>query len=206
MFASATLEGSHPSGAAESGADALADAAEEVRAWLVTARGGAPFLSGADGRLLVSWLEAGVSVADLLRAIDETARHRRAKRARSPFTLRSVERVLVRGGGRGPARAAPRAAVDDGIPWPSCAAVETELATMSAEDAVGRLARVRRFFDEAWQQLSPVHPTLLADGLTELGEFADALDEDTRIRLCEEFARERLRSHYPSLRPGVLFG
>ena len=70
MFASATLEGSHPSGAAESGADALADAAEEVRAWLVTARGGAPFLSGADGRLLVSWLEAGVSVADLLRAID----------------------------------------------------------------------------------------------------------------------------------------
>ena len=32
-----------------SGAEALADAAEEVRAWLVSARGGAPF----DGNLMV---------------------------------------------------------------------------------------------------------------------------------------------------------
>jgi hypothetical protein len=206
MFASATLEGSGPSAAAESGADTLADAAEEVRAWLVTARGGAPFLSAADGRLLVGWLESGVPVADLLRAIDETASHRRAKRLRSPFTLRSVERLLVRGAARSSARAQPSCAPPDRIPWPSCAAVEADLATMSPEDVVGRLSRVRRFFDEVWQVLAPVHAVLLADGLVELGEFGDALDDETRSRLCEEFARERVRSHYPSLRPGVLFG
>lgn len=205
MFASAPLERSRPSEGAESEADALADAAEEVRAWLVTARGGAPFLSGSDGRLLVSWLESGVPVADLLRAIDETARHRRAKRARSPFTLRSVERLLVRGAGGRPARSLRRARGADDIPWPSCAALETEIAAMETADVVVLGARVRRFFDEAWLELTPHHAALLAGGLIELGEFADALDESTRARLCEEFARERLRSHYPSLRPGVLF-
>jgi hypothetical protein len=156
--------------------------------------------------LLVSWLEAGVPVGDILRAIDETARHRRAKRLRSPFTLRSVERLLIRGAGDSPARSLPRAQVVDGIPWPSCEALETELAAMMAEDVVAIVARVRRFFDEAWLQLTPHHPALIAGGLIELGEFADALDEATRTRLCEEFARERLRSHYPSLRLGVLLG
>ena len=37
--------------------------AEEVRAYLVAVRGGAPFLSAADGRLLIHWLEQGFSVA-----------------------------------------------------------------------------------------------------------------------------------------------
>ena len=51
----------------------LADKAEEVRAYVVAVRGGAPFLSAADGRLLVQWLERGISVGRILAAIDEVA-------------------------------------------------------------------------------------------------------------------------------------
>lgn len=186
-------------------ADALADAAEEVRAWLVSARGGAPFLSGADARLLAGWLEAGVPVADLLRAIDETARHRRARRLRGPFTLRGVERALtaVRSG------AAPRrvpAPAPEAVPWPDATAVEAELAASESADPVARAARVRRFFEEAWAALADHHAALLVDALAELGEAADMLEPDDRARIAEEFARERLRSRYPSLRPGALLG
>ena len=56
----------------------LQNKAEEVRAYLVAIRGGAPFLSAADGRLLVRWLEQGISVARILAAVDETAEKRNA--------------------------------------------------------------------------------------------------------------------------------
>ena len=58
-------------------AASLAAMAEEVRAYVVAARGGAPFLSAADGRLLVRWLESGISVARILAAVDEVAEKRR---------------------------------------------------------------------------------------------------------------------------------
>lgn len=184
---------------AAGGAEALADAAEEVRAWLVSARGGAPFLSGADARLLADWLESGVSVADLLRAIDETARHRRSRRLRGPFTLRGVERAL-RAPSASPRR--PRPALPaDAVPWPDAAAVEAELVGLEPLQAA---ARVRRFFDAAWSDLAEHHAALLADAVAELGEAAELLDPDDRARLAEEYARERLRSRYPSLRPGAL--
>lgn len=183
------------------GAEALADAAEEVRAWLVSARGGAPFLSGADARLLADWLESGVAVADLLRAIDETARHRRARRLRGPFTLRGVERAL-RTPPASPRRPRPAPPADT-VPWPDAAAVEAELATLAPLQAA---ARVRRFFEAAWADLAAHHAALLADALAELGEAADMLEPDDRARIAEEYARERLRSRYPSLRPGALLG
>ena len=58
-------------------AASLAAMAEEVRAYVVAARGGAPALSAADGRLLVRWLESGVGVARILAAVDEVAEKRR---------------------------------------------------------------------------------------------------------------------------------
>jgi len=72
----------------------LADKAEEVRAYVVAVRGGAPFLSAADGRLLVQWLERGISVGRILAAIDEVAEKRRKKRSRRRLTLTACKRSI----------------------------------------------------------------------------------------------------------------
>ena len=57
--------------------------AEEVRAYLVQIRGGAPFLSGADGQVLIRWLDDEIPVPAILSAIDSVCERRRAKRASS---------------------------------------------------------------------------------------------------------------------------
>lgn len=72
----------------------LADKAEEVRAYIVAVRGGAPFLSAADGRLLVAWLEQGIPVGRILAAIDEISEKRRAKRSRRRLTLTACKRSI----------------------------------------------------------------------------------------------------------------
>jgi hypothetical protein len=65
--------------------------AEEVRAYLVTVRGGAPFLSSSDGQLLVEWLDQGVPIAAVLSAIERTARRRTGRRVRTRLTLRACK-------------------------------------------------------------------------------------------------------------------
>ncbi len=194
-------EGEHPH----------ADAAEEVRAWLVTARGGAPFLSAGDGQRLADWLEAGVPVRDLLRAIDETSARRRAKRLRQAFSLRTIEPALKRPGA-GSLRRSQAIPSPDAVPWPDARPLVAELAALVARDGPGDSAylqvsrRVREFFDRVWAELAPFHSVLRAAALEDLGAIADELDDDTRAALCEEYARERVRSHYPELRSGGLLG
>ena len=68
--------------------------AEEIRAYLVHVRGGAPFLSGADCRLLTTWLDQNISVLAITTAIDRVAEKRRAKRTRSRMTLTSCKATL----------------------------------------------------------------------------------------------------------------
>ena len=58
------------------------DAAAQIVAHLVSLRGGAPFLSSSDARLLMSWLNQGVPVPLLLHALEEAAESRRKKRLR----------------------------------------------------------------------------------------------------------------------------
>lgn len=189
-----------------------ADAAEEVRAWLVTARGGAPFLSASDGRRLADWLEDGVLVRDLLRAIDETSAHRRAKRLRQAFGLQAIEPALrrVRRGAPPSRRARTPPPPPDDLPWPDAGPLVVELHALVAADpdaAVLHVSRrIREFFDAAWVSLASAHPALLAAALEELGDLAEQLDADTRAALCEEYARERVRARYPELRSGGLLG
>jgi hypothetical protein len=72
----------------------LAAQAEEVRTYIVSVRGGAPFLSAADGRLLVMWLEDGITVARILAAVDQVAEKRRKKRTRGRLSLSACRRVV----------------------------------------------------------------------------------------------------------------
>ena len=86
--------------------DELAPLAEEIRAYLVEARGGAPFLSAADAQLLLDWLDACVPVPLILASIDRVAARRRKKRVRSRLTLSAcrgeVNKALKRQAARDP--------------------------------------------------------------------------------------------------------
>ena len=72
----------------------MEEKAEEVRAYLVAVRGGAPFLSAADGRLLLEWLEQGFSVARILAGVDDVAEKRRKKMTRGRLTLSACRRTV----------------------------------------------------------------------------------------------------------------
>ena len=81
------------------------------RAYVVAARGGAPFLSAADGRLLVRWLESGISVARILAAVDEVAEKRRKKRTRGRLTLSACKAALRAGSQARPQSPVPGASL-----------------------------------------------------------------------------------------------
>lgn len=74
--------------------DEFRQAAEHVASYLVNARGGALFLSGADLRLLIEWLEADVPVPAILASIDQVAAKRRSKRVRTRLSLNGCKGTL----------------------------------------------------------------------------------------------------------------
>ena len=72
------------------------DNAEAIRAYLVSIRGGAPFLSGADCRLLIQWLDEDIPVPTILTTIDRVSAQRRQKRVRSRLSLSICKGTLNR--------------------------------------------------------------------------------------------------------------
>ena len=99
-------------------------------------------------------------------------------------------------------------------PWPDSTALELLLTQRTGGDPASLddsaflelSAVVRAFFEEAWIALAQHHPALLAEALTQLGDVAELVEEGGRAALCEEYAREALRSRYPLLRSGGLLG
>jgi hypothetical protein len=67
--------------------DHYKDTAESIRGYLVSIRGGAPFLSSTDGQILVEWLDASISPAIICTVIDRVALRRRKKRVKTRLTL-----------------------------------------------------------------------------------------------------------------------
>ncbi len=98
----------------------LGEQVDDVVDYLVAVRGGAPFLSAADSRLLLQWLDEGVPVALILAAIDTVSERRRKKRARTRLSLSACARTVAKarldmddlqqGGAATPASAATAAA------------------------------------------------------------------------------------------------
>lgn len=181
-----------------------AERAEEVRAFLVGVRGGAPFLSSHDGRLLLAWLEAGVAVTTILRGIEATAERRRAKRLRTKFTLVSC-RKAVETGAQGSTAAPTEPA--------ACGTEEAELtrATAAAIAAVklpdleararARCVLARAFHERLWDLLAPERSALRAEAASALADLADTLDPAVFENLCEEWARESVRRRHPAFSP-----
>jgi hypothetical protein len=182
--------------------------AEEVRAWLVLLRGGAPFLSSADGRLLATWLDAGVPVPTILHGIERVAERRRARRTRTPFTLVSCRGVVEKIAHQGSSWRVPADLAAALVPAGGAgdAAVDAALAELAAAEGADPAARaelacgvLRRFHAQVWASLGPERDVLLAAAADEIADLRGALPEDAWHRACEEIARDRVRARYPSL-------
>ncbi len=191
--------------------ETLAAQAESVRAYLVAVRGGAPFLSSADGRLLLGWLEQGVPVPLILSAIDDAADRRQKKRARNRLTLRGCRRRVEKRWGAAPVPP-PRAEVGPLRQWlaevaalgPDAAALVTAASARvdeggELESLVGDLADAcRRFHETAWQGLSaPAQATHREGAAAELATLRDHVKPAVWNDLVEEAARARLRQAWP---------
>jgi hypothetical protein len=207
-----------------SGPDELAESAEEVRAWLEVVRGGAPFLSGADGRLLVAWLDAGVPVILIQAAIDKVAAGRAARRKRSRLSLvgcrAEVERLrgLRATGGLEVARPQAVFGTDGFHRWVEGLASQPvhgseeawqELiaglravvgkggtADARAQEAV---AACRRFHAAVWE-LNPDEQAARRQWATEqLDALRTALSAEHFAAAVEELARESVRARFPGV-------
>ncbi|MBN2800352.1 MAG: hypothetical protein JXX28_14525 [Deltaproteobacteria bacterium] len=196
--------------------DSLQRAAEEVRAHLVTVRGGGLFLSSADGRRLIAWLEAGRAVPELIHAIELAAVAREKKPTKLPFSLGYAARFLA----REPApplaaegALAPLALVleeragarSDPAPLRALAAELRALPEADAEGLFrGATGAIRAFLTREWDALGAEgQAARLEAARAELAELYGALledmDEDTARARVEERTRARLRAEYPEL-------
>ncbi len=178
-------------------------AVEEVRAHLVAIRGGAPFLSPADGWQLLRWLDGGVPVSAILRAIEAAAT---ARRARTPLGLAHARKYLE------PAKLPEIAAIDrrgvlvarireiaDDL-GPLCARLEQ--APVADAEALARLAlaEIRALHERAWEALAPAErAALLAEARAGYGAILEDLAEAVQHALVEEAARDRVRARWPGL-------
>lgn len=119
--------------------EATVQACEEVRAFLVALRGGGPFLSGADARLLVEWLDQGVPVSAILAAIEAAADRRARRGVRTRLSLSSCQGELKRRLkklGSAPLPAIPAAPTAPGRAWPALAALAEEIRSMPVDPAL----------------------------------------------------------------------
>lgn len=184
-------------------------AAEEVRAHLCSLRGGALFLSPNDTLVLVQWLEQGVPVPDIFRALERAADARSKRRGRYPVSLSRARQHLGRPT-RGVALPPPTGAQPFGP-------VAQQLRTLPQTEALGTLrtsllaiedegedglrkavAHVRTYLDTAWAQLGDAErQELRSRAETSLGDLVEYLDEATLEALIDEESRTLFRQQIP---------
>ena len=183
-------------------------AAEQVRAHLVMVRGGAPFLSPLDSKLLVEWLDSAVPVAVILTAIEEVAARRSKSRMKKPLNLRAVKSVVAKGLKR-PKSSNDSAALARLVQRLQRA--EEPLLQGLAPDFIalqqvglegsGLLAAVldvaRKFHERLWESCD--QQEMKAEAEEEVGELRDMMSEERFKSALEEVARDNLRKRYKLL-------
>jgi hypothetical protein len=201
----------------------MAANAEAVRAYLVELRGGAPFLSGADSRLLVGWLEAGVPVPVITAALDLTAEKRRKRRGkgkptRSRLTL-SACRSTVEKQHRLP-RSARATGLSSWLGELRCMEVSPDLSpakgqlietvstiTSGDPDSAGRAAieACRSFQSAAWTAAAAEADTLQAGARAQLAALESILDAGAFSAAVEEVARDMVHARFPLVSAKVVW-
>ncbi len=194
-----------------------AAAAAQVAAHLVMVRGGAPFLSGADARLLTEWIDEELPVAGILACIDAVVERRRKRPATSRLTLSAckaeVKKLRQRLGAASTGARPP--APPPGGGWAALAAAVAEspapdgpknalVATIldhersgTAPDAALALAAVRAFELAVWEASD--QDALRAAATAELGAVLAVVRPRQRAELVEQGARDLLRRRWPAL-------
>lgn len=190
-------------------------------------RGGAPFLSGADARLLGDWLDEELPVAGILACIDAVSQRRRGKPSRSRLSLSAckgeVKKLRTRlaqlkaGADPGPpgAAPAPEAPLTAGwsrwlaevealdLPAPSgptlCRRLrsEAQLDQPPLEAAAAALALVRTALAEIWEVSD--HVALQDQAAAELAPILAVVPPRRRAELVEQGARDQLLRRWPPL-------
>ena len=208
--------------------------AEEVRAFLVTVRGGAPFLSAADGRLLVDWLDQGVPVAVVLSAIERTAHRRAGKRRRTRLTLRACKGEVKKLFATGPiASAAPSTGARLPRPDTGCVfereadrieqlevpAEATEACALLVE-SLRQIARnpkpdidastqaagaIRSFHETLWATTSALQAELQREAILALAPLEAVVSAKIFSDLVDEHVRQAVRKLVPGIEIGPLW-
>ena len=183
-------------------------AAEQVRAHLVMVRGGAPFLSSVDSKLLVDWLDEAIPVDVILTAIEEVASRRSKARIKRPLSLNAVKSVVKKTRKKEAlthdtgafARLIQRL---KGSELPELESVAAELALLSARGLSSQqllpevLEVARRFHERTWDQCNK--EALLSEARLELGDLEAMLSASRFKNAMEEVARDNLRKRYKLL-------
>ncbi|MFT4975294.1 MAG: hypothetical protein ACI8S6_001181 [Myxococcota bacterium] len=201
--------------------------AEDVRAYLVNLRGGAPFLSGADSQLLHGWLTDGVPVAVIMASLDRVAMRRRQRRTRGRMSLQSCRGEVRRMMGRARPRPTRRPGSLGGLGRlaeqigglsmapllvPLRETLAGELLRLDAEGpadieerARQAIAVCRRFHEGVWDAIIEQRQALLADAETELDSLRGLLRGTAWIAAVEEVARDRIRARFPLVSAQVIW-
>ena len=193
--------------------------AEQIRAYLVHVRGGAPFLSGADCRLLIAWLDAEISVLAITTSIDKVAEKRRAKRVRSRLTLNNCKGTLKKILSK--KTSTPKSlqqVVHVGLEGLSQQILQLDmpkniqslqqqlaqsLSSLSKEDlcmhdqAEKGIDLCREFHEKVWEQSFDQHEDLHERAEQELESLRTLLGPQHWREMLEEVMRDKLRSQYP---------
>ena len=208
----------------------MADQAEEVRAYLVNLRGGAPFLSGTDSQLLHGWLTGGVPVSVILASMDRVAARRRQRRTHGRLSLFACQAEVRRMMGRRKAtRPAPRRpqgtlgslgrlagqiramTIAPGfVPTRDRLARELDALDRSPAADPEELARraiaaCRRFHEAIWDAIHDQRSALLRDAEGELDALRSLLTGAAWDAAVEEVARDRVRARFPLVSAQVIW-
>lgn len=201
------------------------EAAELVRRHLVVLRGGVLFLSSRDGAALVKWLDDGVPVARILRALEVASERRRQRGERAPLQLTHASRHLGRASTRPvvvevpvPALAHDGDARVDLLAWldqtratslagrfgDRHAALRQQVSALDASSVRWLAARtiglIGEFFGACWDDLGDEgRARYEADASAALGDLGDLFSEDEAATLLEEHARGLFRATAPGL-------
>jgi hypothetical protein len=174
------------------------------------------FLSSSDAMHLMAWLDRGVDVCEILRAIERAADARRKKQSRLPLTLGQVKRHLgkpTQGAFSGQARVpAPQSPLEPLIcklrEVASTDALSERLTDLAralcevpagpAPQVAGRASElIREFHVGHWDSMSLAEREACRvrerDGL---GDLRHLLDEAALTAIVEENARDSVRARY----------